>query len=271
MQRTVSLESLSPPVELDPVNTKRGKVLVARDDLLLGGTKQRAIAPFLRDQAAKGFEEFVYGSPPPGFAQVALASTCQQMGLTATIFCDDMDHEGIPSATLHEFSRLAHSFGAKIYTVPHLHQAERLADEYAAEEPTRRQRVPLGFAVEEFTLYLRAEIEKQWQRILGYIGGTPKAMWIPVGSATLGNVFRDVLPDEVTLRAVNVRVLPDEDERLVAFAKRPNVVMYKTPERFADPCELAAPVPSNLYYDSKLWRFLKDEADDHDVWWNVAR
>jgi hypothetical protein len=261
---------LSPPVELDPLPIGRGTVHVVRDDLLLGGTKQRAIAPFLMDQARKGFEEFVYASPPPGFAQVALASTCRQMGFRCTIFCDDLDVGGIPTATLHEFSRLAHSFGARIYTVPHLHQAERLAEEYCAEAPGR-QKLPLGFASEDYTRYLKAEIGKQWQRIVSYLGKRPPAMWIPVGSATLGNVFRDVLPEEVTIHGVDIRVLPETDDRLTGLARRKNVVMYRAPELFADPVEHPPKIPSNAFYDAKLWRFIEKEAEDGHIWWNVAR
>jgi hypothetical protein len=268
--QSATSSELSPPVEIDPVPFSRGTVHVVRDDLLLGGTKQRAIAPFLTDQAKLGFEEFVYASPPPGFAQVALASTCRQMGFRCTIFCDDMDVGGIPTATLHEFSRLAHSFGARIYTVPHLHQAERLAEEYCAERPGR-MKLPLGFASENFMQYLKVEIGKQWQRIVSYLGRKPEAMWIPVGSATLGNVFRDVLPEEVTLLGVDIRVLPETDERIVNLGKRKNVKLYRAPELFADPVEIPPKIPSNAFYDAKLWRFIDKEGADGHIWWNVAR
>lgn len=266
---TLNIASLSPPVELDAVPIPSGHVHVVRDDLLLGGTKQRAIAPFLTEQVDAGYSEFVYASPPPGFAQVALASTCQQMRLGCTLFCDDVDIEGIPSASLHEFSRLARSYGAKVYLVPHLHQAEALAEEYAAERSERLQ-LPLGFAGEAYAVHLREALSTQWRRILSHIG-TPPELWLPVGSATLGGIFRDIVPDDIPIHGVDVRVLPSDDERLTGLFGRPNVFRYETPECFADVVRSPPPIPSNAFYDAKLWRFVSEHAQDGALWWNVAR
>jgi hypothetical protein len=58
---------------LTPLQIDAGTVHVVRDDLLPGGTKQRAVHAYLRDAIAGGATSFVYASPPPGFAQVALA------------------------------------------------------------------------------------------------------------------------------------------------------------------------------------------------------
>ena len=63
-QRTIQLEQLQ---------TNNGHVIVVRDDLLDGGTKQRAAVPFLMYFLQNGCKEFTYASPFSGFAQIGRA------------------------------------------------------------------------------------------------------------------------------------------------------------------------------------------------------
>jgi len=269
LQRSISLD-LSPAVQVEKIESCPREVYVARDDLLQGGTKQRAIVPFLLDMANAGCKEFVYASPPSGFAQVALASACKQLGYPCVLFCVGKDDGGTPSANFHEFSVLAGSFGAVTYALPDLRLAELAADEYAKKR-VGAMKLPLGFASPDYTARLREALEAQWVHVLEAIGREPSEIWIPVGSATLGGVFRSVAPGHIPLHCVDVHVLRRDDDRIARLCELPNVHYHDAPEMFADAVQIPAPIPSNAYYDAKLWRFIHDHAAEGALWWNVAR
>ena len=264
------LTSLSPQIKIDDLATSYGQIYAIRDDLLQGGTKQRAVIPFLKDRRARGYREFVYASPFSGFAQVALAAACAQLKYPCTIFCEQDNSKDAPSHSMHEFSKLAESLGANVRLVSSFQEADARARIYCYEN-TDRLEIPLGFDCQEYKDCLRAALASQLQYIITELGGLPAAFWLPVGSGTLGNVFRDLLPETVLLNCVNVRVLAETDSRLQQLAKRPNVFMYRAPEIFSESVHHLPPIPSNAFYDAKLWQFICRKGMNGDVWWNVAR
>jgi len=269
VRRTISIDP-NPPIKVERIEGLQREVYVARDDLLLGGTKQRAIVPFLLDMANEGAKEFVYASPPSGFAQVALASVCKHLGFPCVLFCVGRDDGGIPSANLHEFAVLAGSFGAVTYTLPYLRVAEAAATEYASARDGA-MKLPLGFDAPEFRAHLEEAIAEQWGHVLDAMGGEPSEIWLPIGSATLGTVFRSVVPDHIHLHCVDVHVLRANDERILRLCELPNVHYHDVPEIFTNPVEKPPPLPSNAYYDAKLWRFVSEKAAEKALWWNVAK
>lgn len=269
VRRTISIDP-NPPVKVERIECLQREVYVARDDLLQGGTKQRAIVPFLLDMANEGAKEFVYASPPSGFAQVALASVCKQLGFSCVLFCVGRDDGGIPSANLHEFAVLAGSFGAVTYTVPCLRVAEAAATEYASARDGA-MKLPLGFDAPEFRAHLEEALAEQWGHVLDAMGGEPSEVWLPIGSATLGTVFRSIVPDHIHLHCVDVHVLHANDERILHLCELPNVHHYDVPELFANQAEMQPVFPSNAYYDAKLWRFVSEKAAEKALWWNVAK
>ncbi len=262
-------KEMSPPVVIDEIINKDRRFLVIRDDLLPGGSKQRACYSLLEDYVAQGIEHFCYASPFAGFAQVALAYTCQQMNLSCHLFCE-MDPTQKFSGAMHEFTLLARSFGAEITMIKTLTEAEVLATK-AAEESARSIKIPLGFNCSSFKTAFEREIRIEWARIKKFIGKTPKRLWLPVGSGTLASVFNCVLDSETALQCVNVRVLPASDDRIQLLHQNQRVRMYTTPESFQQKAVCAPTIPSNIHYDAKIWQFLERFGLDGDIWWNVAR
>jgi hypothetical protein len=101
-----------PDVVIDTLSVRGQKIYVARDDLLPGGTKQRACIPLLKSLSLQGYKEFIYASPFCGFAQIALAQACFELNLKCQIFCETA--AGLPFPARHEFAQIAESFGAKV-------------------------------------------------------------------------------------------------------------------------------------------------------------
>lgn len=257
-------DDLSPRAVLSELPVEAGTVHVVRDDLLPGGTKQRALGRYLSEALARGATSFVYASPPPGFAQVALAYVCGRLGVECALFCAQAGGE------LHEFSVLARSYGATVHPCATLDVAEKEARVHHHATPGSRK-LPLGFAEPGYVGRLRDAVVREWAHLTEELGREPARVWLPVGSATLGSVFADVLGDRVALHCVDVRVLDPHDPRIRALMARPGVVVHRCLERFSDPCAARPPIPANTHYDAKLWPLIHAHARDGDLWWNVAR
>lgn len=261
-------ESLPPPIILDELRLGSRRLHVVRDDLLPAGTKQRAILPLLQKLADRRVGQVVYASPFCGFAQVALAYGARQKGLGCVIYAER--DPALPGFAPHAFTELARSWGATIRLAESLAEAEDGAAAEAAKLP-RAWKVPLGFRCEEFQVYFENALAGAVAEIRDRLGCFPRRVWLPVGSGTLARAFRAAAPAATELHCVDVRVLKESDERLTGLAALPGVHLYRTPETFPEPARVRPPVPSNLHYDAKLWAWLAEQAQDGDLWWNVAR
>lgn len=260
--------SYSPPVQLTSLASGIDQIYVAREDLLSGGTKQRACVPYLQSMHEQGISQFIYASPFSGFAQIALAASCRILGLECHLFCEK-DQTATKTA-FHEFSKIAAEMGAKIYLCDSLDEAESTALYFQSRLP-RAFKIPLGFDHPLYKKFLLEEISICWKEICYELKTLPQNVWLPVGSGTLAKTFRKMLPDSVQLRCVNVHVLPATDERIIAVKNLPNTFVYSAPQKFPEPAEHLPEIPSNLYYDAKLWSFISRYASNGDLWWNVAR
>lgn len=241
------------------------KIHILRDDLLPGGTKQRGAVPFLQEKMQQGYQEFVYASPMAGFAQIALAKSCHAVGARSTVFAEvDPVTQG-----LSEFSLQAQET-ATVNPCASFTDAEYTAYYYAMAN-TSRYLMPLGFNDAVFRQYLTEALAAQWWDLCRVYPYQADRVWVAVGSGTLITVLRRVLPEEVELVAVDIRVLEIDDPRLAAVRALPNTRYYRVDQPFRTPCPEAPPIPSNPFYDAKVWPLLKQHGRQNDFWWNIAR
>lgn len=252
---------LSPPVITTTLRTASGaEVMVARDDYLTGGTKERALWGYLGGLSKR---EYVYASPFSGYAQIALAHVSAQMGRSCVIIAETDPATG----QLHEYSRRARAHGASVFPSRNLAEAEEIAGRLAS---TRRRmiKIPLGFDVPEFRQSMALVLSHEWARINQRLPGGVKRLWIPVGSGTLASSFLSFLPPEIEIKALNVRVLSEEDQRIQRL--KDSVDLKTAGMTFHEPANFLPGIPSNLYYDAKLWEHINVEGRTGDLWWNVA-
>lgn len=259
----------SPPVHISQLTLPHGTVHVVREDLLPGGTKQRAVAPYVQALMARGYNHFVYASPFCGFAQVALAYVCRQLGVSCTVVASrDPDLTNVSAK--HEFTCLAEDYGADVLLAETLSEAEAFADGLSQNDP-RTFKPPLGFDCPLYREHLVQALKREWARVLARLERRPRALWLPVGSGTLVKTFSAFVEPEIELHALNVHVLAHEDRRIQAVRENPRVTLFSAPQPFAAPASLLPAVPSNRFYDAKLWDLIARYGVDGDVWWNVAR
>lgn len=226
--------SMNPPVLM-----QHEGFWIVRDDLLSGGTKARVIPRFL-----VGADEFVYASPAYGYAQIALAVSCRNLGKRATIFV-------AKRKTLHARTAEAYRAGAKIVQVPYgyLSNVQAKAKLYAHSAGAKL--LPFGLDFPEFIVAL-ADVARS-------VPVQPQEVWTVAGSGVLSRALQLAWP-QAMFRAVQVGSDPD-----VGRAK-----ILKAPEKFEDDAKVKPPFPSCSNYDAKVWQFFKRHASPGALFWNVA-
>lgn len=270
-QPTVELEeqttAWNPPLSWDIVSLpkRHGNVFVIRDDRLPGGTKQRAAVPFVTRLKTDGIKTCVYASPSSGYAQIALAKSCEIAGVRCVIFAERLN------GRISNFTREAcASLTTSIEMCESLAAAEIDAQAFAGQQADTFK-VPLGFASLAFKADLLDAISERWHNFTQQIGRQPDRIWLPVGSGTLLSIMRLLLPADCCIMAVDVGVLPENDKRIQAAKSTSNTEYVRLNLPFSMPAVVQPPVPSNSYYDAKLWQVIEQHGKDGDVWWNVAR
>ncbi len=251
----------STPIELNPdiiikEFTIDDRILrVVMDNLLPGGTKQRAAEVFVKP----GYEH-IYAGPWSGFAQCALAIVCRESGSTCTIFSARDD--SIPAVR-------ARSYWAniKVMHAP-LKQLQAAAESYSKESTSRgsdRILLPFGFDSSAFRDRLEARLISAISADIRDFTGT---IWLAAGSGTLAAVLYRVFPTaKFALIQIGKKIWPDQ---LAPGVGGPRAKLYIADEQFYSDAELIPPWPSASNYDAKVYKFAQLYADSGDIIWNVA-
>ncbi|MFN7453940.1 MAG: hypothetical protein ACK5RO_04700 [Pseudobdellovibrionaceae bacterium] len=254
-------------VVITSLDTQLGKLQVVRDDLLPGGTKQRAALPWLKELSAFGFKNFVYASPFCGYAQVALAIACSELNLNCTLFCERDKRQ--KQHSFHPFSLKAQQYGATLFMCESLEEAQQKANVFSPTSDSTTYHIPLGFNSNRFRSILEEELSYQWQEILRLHPET-ESVWLTVGSGTLASVMDRILPSHIHLNCVNVNILSAGDERLKKLTTLKRVEMLTAPMSFHQEANKKPNLPSNVFYDAKVWQFAYQAAGNGHIWWNVG-
>jgi len=228
-----------PPVVVDSI----GRVLVARDDLLPGGSKRRAVGVLL-----DGASHHVYGGPAQGYAQVALAYACQDRGHQCTLFVAERMEK-------HRLTVEAQEAGATVVEVPDgmLSVVQARSRDFSRFHGARLQ--PLGFDVPAFVDAL-ADVARSTRL-------DPPEVWCVCSTGTLARALSMAFP-RARLNLVLVGMAPKRP--LPAGAR-----IMRAPERYEVSAKSPPPYPSASNYDAKLWQFASREAVDGALLWNVGR
>lgn len=212
---------------------------IVRDDVIPGGTKRRVI-----DCLLKTGGEFVYASPAYGYAQVALAYACRDIGAKAVIFT-------AKRAVMHERTAEAKNAGAKIIMIPHGYLSNVQSKARAYTDLTGATLLPFGLDVPEFA--------DGFANVAREMNIKPPEVWTASGSGVLTKALQTAWPDAV-FHAVQVGAVRD-----CGRAK-----IYVAQEKFEHDARRKPPFPSCSNYDAKAWVFMKQFASPGALFWNVA-
>lgn len=264
--------NLNPPLYITPFWVKKN-IFIVRDDVLPGGTKQRAVVEFLKDKIKKGFNEFVYAGPFTGAAQIALAIGCKQLGVKATVFTSKVRPRS-------QQTQNAIRFGANIIDDEEKIQIKDLdkkAENYVSEKPNERLKMPFGFDDKIFRETMVKNIknavskayiskaylgERRFKKIPLFDFNKKRTIFLVGGSATLLNILYEVFPKyDFVVVQVGKTIWPDQiNDR---------TKIYIAPEKFNENAKHPPPYPSIQNYDAKVWWYVTKYGKDGDIVWNV--
>lgn len=236
----------------DPIIETHGGILVVRDDLLPGGSKQRFL-PLLAGDAA----EVVYGGPFCGGAAYALSVWAARESRKATLFY-------AKRSSFHWRQREAFRLGATIYQVPagRINVVQARARAYAADHGALM--LPLGLDVPAASEPFIAAMHGVRDRV-----GAIDEVWCCCGSGMLTRCLGTAFPD-----ASVIGVMVGLKSRSGKQAMPGNVRLIDSGYEFADECRDTAPFDSCGNYDRKAWAMCAAEArrrpDVRRLFWNVG-
>lgn len=231
---------------LPPMQLERHGALDVLSEVLLGGTKERAMLLMLAETPGSRYaqaRELVYCSPREGFAQFAIARVCASVGMRCTIFTPAAKH-------LSPLGRLAQAVGAALVEVPYGYMSvlRARAGHYCSQHPDAAW-LPYGLHMPEMVRAIAAIAREQYPH-------QPTEVWCAAGSGTLAAGLRNAFPNSM-VHAV----------RVGSKCTVPGVVLHDAPEQFQRPAKVKPPFYSCENYDAKVWRFAKDGTG---LFWNVA-
>lgn len=247
---------LNPHIVITEHEHEGKKFRVVRDDMLLGGTKQRVMNQIYSAHP----EGIIYPGPAHGFAQVALALGAKLNNSRTTVLIPKWRP---PTAQ----TILASQLGADIIefegTAAILGNMREIAKKMAVERKLYMPR--LGFEGEEFKANMRAALKESLD--LDRSGGYE--FWVVGGSGTLALTLLDEFP------SAHVNVVQVGKQIDWYFKGNPRATLYIAPEKFNDAASDLPPYPSLDTYDAKLWQFAKGKISDATssagtIIWNVA-
>jgi len=254
----------SPRVNISTIEMKKDqKLFVVRDDVLPGGTKQRAIIPYLQGLQKKGFNHFIYLSHFCGFAQISFAHGCKVLGLKSTIFTTkDLNNK------LHSNTLIAQKYGAEIKVCASLDQAEYEAQEYF-ETNLRNHLIPTGFNDELFINLLAERLHEQWDFIQSKF--LINEIWLPFGTGAMVSAFKKVVPEFIQIHVVDLNILDSYDPEVVKIKNDSRVVYHQSELAFHEVSKNPPPISANDFYDAKVWEHIELKSNQNAIWWNVAK
>lgn len=274
----ITMDDLSPPLVVIPaqcqtlrVGGKSFTVNVIRDDVLYGGTKQRALSHFMEAHKAR---EFVYGGPSTGFAQVALTVACRLYDRKPVIITG-----GGKGGALGPLSERAFQWGAQVIQRSgencKLRELQAYSKLYEAMrnliEPGWCYNLPIGMHDNEFVDLLRIRLSQALPKRL--LDNPPRRVWLVGGSCTVHRALTDLWPKtHFLLVQVGMKIFPDQLGYNLKGQRRFYATLFKSLVHFSHdtPKDQLPPYPSVRSYDAKLWRLVQEHGEEGDFVFNVS-
>jgi hypothetical protein len=243
-------EQLDGDVNLPPIVIEEIEgIYVVREDLLPGGTKRRAAYNYVLRYP--NINNWVYASPRQGYAQLALAYVCRDLGKKAIIYVPDSDEKT-------DLTLEAEAVGAEVNQVPNgmLTVIQRRAKDRVKGSEDTTALIPFGLD-HPIIIQTIANFAKQ-------LPITPTEVWSVMSSGTLSRGLQTAWPEA---KVYGVQIGHGTTEREMG---RAITIPKRMPFQKDCPINERPPFPSSLTYDSKAWKHIKEMASPGALFWNVG-
>lgn len=248
-------ENYNPKLKITDVIYKNKKFKVLDDSYLIGGTKQRALVPFLNIIPEKNI---VYAGPSTGYAQVALAYSGKIVNKNIVLFFSSFSKK-------FELTKKAKKLNPTIEIIilnKSLKNIEKDAEDYCKKNKSCYL-IPFGGRFPAYTQLLSKKIieaysKKEREKV--------KRLWLVIGSAAVLTALYDVFPNAYFFPVqVGRKVYQD-----IIDIKRTKWPPYISKINFIDNAIKQPSYKTVKNYDAKLWEFVEKYGKNGDYIWNVA-
>jgi hypothetical protein len=219
--------------------------LVVRGDLFPGGIKSKCLASLLSEIDE---EEVVYAAHAYGHSGLALGLAGIYNRKKVTLFFAG------PKVSTYIFDQTKSLNNVNCIVVDDFsHQSEivEMAKDYAQKHHAHF--MPVGFDYPPFTDRL--------VNLARSLDVNPNEVWVSGGSGTTSRCLVEAWPKAI-INTVNLGMMPN--------ANMGTKHVFHVPEKPIDKAEVLPPYPSAIYYDSKIWRFVREHATKRALIWNTA-
>ncbi len=220
---------------------------MVREDQFEGGTKRRILHKYLE---GKNVNEMVYASPRFGYGQLAVSLVGNDLDIKTTIF--------VPKGEKSEVTQRCESLGSTIELVPMGYQSvlEKRARDYVSKGDGSSIKIPFGFDDESMVdnvCSIARDIDIE----------NPPQVWSSISSGVLSRGLQKAFPNS---KVYGVQVGHKTTNR-----ERGRAEIIESKYKFIQKCKKdeRPPFPSNLYYDSKVWKVMKEKAVKGSLFWNL--
>ena len=220
---------------MTPVVIERiGNLFIARDDLVPGGTKRRALINWL---PTLGTNHFIYAGSVFGSGGWALAEACRDLGYSCTLALSKADYR---PAWLDQIDCKIEWFDPQ--PVEHIYKI------YEGDKGL----LPLGYDDPGFASCLRD--------IFAALEFEPQSIWMSCVSGVL-------------LRSAQA-AWPNAQFNAVCVAKNHgdigNATRHLALEKYHQPARELPPYPANIFSDAKIWQFARKLETPNTLIWNTS-
>ena len=234
---------LNPKIEVQNING----MMIVRDDLLEGGTKQRGLYEYIKGINKKNI---CYCSGSTGYAQIALTIVCNLLNKNCIIFTPQCKVIKQCTNKVIELGGIV-----KFVKCGYLSVLNKRCKEFCAQHEDSLI-VPFGLECKKFKQILEKnirdslvdiDINKEWN------------IWLVYGSGTIYSVLKNIFINSkfnIVKIGIDLGQIKDCNN-------------FKSKYKFNQACKNLPPYPSNKFYDAKLWEFV--EPKENTLIWNVAK
>jgi len=255
--KTVPQVLYDPPLVIKRIIHNEKKLNVISDNMVIGGTKTRAILPYLKllFRHSPKINSLLYLGASNGYAQVAFAYSLYLLKSNITLKIYFQDTKLDEAVQLMKLAKYIYPHTKYVVLKKPFREIWPLIEKEKEDNPNAYH-VQFGLNEEVYLQGLQTSLQKQ---LINYPNKI-KTLWIVGGSGALFNTLYSVLPETIFYVVQVGKELNVDKER---------VVIHKSTYPLYSAIKVKVPYPTLKSYDGKIWEFM-NEFNDGDYIWNVG-